>query len=152
MKNLQLWQVAEVAITYRNKVQAADRPRITCSRDAENLFRANWSEDIELLEEFNVMFLTKANQVKGFFRASRGGTAGTVVDPKIIFAAALKSMAAGVILAHNHPSGNLQPSQADIALTRKLKQAGEVFELPILDHIILAPHVGFYSFADEGTL
>jgi DNA repair protein RadC len=152
MKNLQFWQVSEITISYRNKLQVADRPKITSSRDAESILRANWSDDIELLEEFNVLFLTKANQVKGLFRASRGGTAGTVVDPKIIFAAAIKSMAAALILAHNHPSGNLQPSQADIDLTRRLRKAGEVFDMPILDHLILAPHIGFYSFADEGTL
>lgn len=152
MKNSQFWQVSEVKVSYRNKLQAADRPKITSSRDAENILRTNWSDDIELLEEFNVLFLTKANQVKGLFRASRGGTAGTVVDPKIIFAAALKGMAAALIVAHNHPSGNLQPSQADIELTRRLRKAGEVFDMPVLDHLILAPHIGYYSFADEGAI
>ncbi len=152
MKNPQFWQVSEVTISYHNKLQTADRPRITSSSDAENILRANWSDDIELLEEFNVLFLTKANQVKGIFRASRGGTSGTVVDPKIVFAAAIKGMAAALIVAHNHPSGNLQPSQADIELTRKLRRAGEVFDMPVLDHLILAPHIGFYSFADDGTI
>lgn len=152
MKNPQFWQVSEVKVTYRNKLQLADCPRITGSHDAENILRANWSDDIELLEEFVVLFLTKANTVKGLFRASRGGVSGTVVDAKIIFAAALKAMAAGIIVAHNHPSGSLQPSQADIDLTRKLRKAGEVFDLPVLDHLILAPHIGYFSFADQGTL
>ena len=152
MKDPQFWQVSEVKVSYLSKIQAADRPRISSSRDAENIFRANWSDDIELLEEFNVLFLTKANQVKGIFRASRGGMSGTVVDAKIVFAAALKGMAAALILAHNHPSGNLQPSQADIELTGRLRKAGEMFELPVLDHLILAPHIGCYSFADEGML
>lgn len=152
MKNPQFWQVSEVKVSYRNKLQLADCPKITSSRDAENLLRANWSEDIELLEEFNVLFLSKANQVKGLFRASRGGVSGTVVDAKIIFAAALKGMASALIVAHNHPSGNLQPSQADIDLTRRLRKAGEVFDMPVLDHLILAPHIGFYSFADEGMI
>lgn len=152
MKNLQFWQVAEVKVSYQSKLQVADRPRITSSRDSESVLRANWSDDIELLEEFNVLFLTKANTVKGIFRASRGGTSGTVVDAKIVFAAALKGMAAGLIVAHNHPSGNLQPSQADIDLTHRLRRAGEMFDLPLLDHLILAPHIGYYSFADEGTL
>lgn len=152
MKNLQFWQVSEVKVIYQNKLQAADRPRISSSHDAEAILRANWSDDIELLEEFNVLFLTKANQVKGLFRASRGGTCGTVVDPKIVFAAALKGLAAALIVAHNHPSANLQPSQADIDLTRKLRKAGEVLDMPVLDHLILAPHIGYYSFADEGII
>lgn len=152
MKNSQFWLVAEVKISYRNPLQAADRPKITSSRDAESILRTNWSDDIELLEEFNVLFLTKSNQVKGLFRASRGGTSGTVVDPKIVFAAALKGMAAAIIVAHNHPSGNLEPSQTDIDLTHKLRKSGQILELPLLDHLILAPHRGYYSFADEGTL
>ena len=104
------------------------------------------------VDVFVVLFLTKANQVKGLFRASKGGTCGTVVDAKIVFAAAVKAMAAAIIVAHNHPSGNLQPSQADVELTRKLKQAGEALELPVLDHLILAPYIGYYSFADEGAI
>jgi DNA repair protein RadC len=152
MKNPKFWQVSEVQITYKSQMQAADRPKVASSRDAENILRENWSDDIELLEEFVVLFLTKANQVKGLFRASKGGTSGTVVDAKIVFAAAVKAMAAAIIVAHNHPSGNLQPSKADIELTRKLKQAGEALELPVLDHLILAPYIGYYSFADEGAI
>lgn len=152
MKNLKLWHVAEVKISYRSQIQVADRPKITSSRDAENILRINWSEDIELLEEFVVLFLTKANQVKGLFRASRGGSAGTVVDAKIVFAAGLKAMASALILAHNHPSGNLQPSQADIDLTKRLRKVGEALEMPVLDHLILAPYVGYYSFADNSLI
>lgn len=152
MKNPQFWQVSEVQITYRNHLKGADLPQISCSIDAENIFRQNWSDDIEMLEEFVVLFLNKANRVKGLFRASRGGTCGTVVDAKIVFAAALKAMAAGIIVAHNHPSGSLIPSQADISLTKKLRAAGEALEMPVLDHIILAPYTGYYSFGDEGML
>ena len=118
----------------------------------KKILRANWSEDIELLEEFVVLLLTKSNQVKGLFRASRGGLSGTVVDAKIIFAVALKSVASAMILAHNHPSGCLQPSQSDIELTKRLRTLGNLLDLPILDHLILAPHAGYYSFADEGLL
>jgi DNA repair protein RadC len=151
MKNANFWQVSEVQISYRNKLQSADRPRITCSRDAADLLQANWSDDIELLEEFNVLFLNKGNQVTGLFKVSRGGISGTVVDMKIIFAAALKALASGIILAHNHPSGNLQPSQADIDLTRRLRKGGELLDITVLDHLILSTG-GYYSFADEGTL
>ncbi|MFM9950914.1 MAG: JAB domain-containing protein [Saprospiraceae bacterium] len=149
MKNPRFWQVSEVQLSYHSQLQTEDYPKVTASIDAEKLFRENWSDDMELYEEFIVLFLNKANQVKGLFRASRGGSSATVVDLKIVFAAAVKAMASGIIVAHNHPSGNLAPSQADIDLTRKLRIAGEVLEMPLLDHIILAPNKGFYSFADE---
>ena len=152
MKNPQFWQVAEIVVSYRNQLQLADRPKIVGSRDAENILRANWSDDIELLEEFNMLLLSRANLVKGLFRVSKGGTSGTVVDAKIIFSVALKAMAASIILAHNHPSGALIPSNTDIELTRKLREAGALLDLPVLDHLILAPYIGYYSFADEGLL
>lgn len=152
MKNPQFWQVSEVQVTYRRHLKHAELPQINSSSDAENILRQNWSDDIDFLEEFVVLFLNKANRVKGLFRASRGGTCGTVVDTKIVFAAALKAMAAGIIVAHNHPSGSLIPSQADISITRKLRTAGDFLEMPVLDHIILAPYSGYYSFADEGML
>lgn len=107
---------------------------------------------MELLEEFVVLFLNKANKVTGLFRVSRGGTCGTVVDIKIVFAAAIKALASGIILAHNHPSGNVQPSQADSDLTRKCRDAGKVLDIAVLDHLILSPEGGYYSFADEGML
>lgn len=107
---------------------------------------------MELLEEFVVLLLNKANKVIGLFRVSRGGTCGTVADVKIIFAAAIKAMASGVILAHNHPSGNVQPSHADIDLTRKCRDGGKLLEIAVLDHLILSPEGGYYSFADEMML
>lgn len=152
MKHSEFWQVAEVKISYSSKISLTDRPQVTSSCDAEAILRSHWSDDMELLEEFIVLFLTRNNKVKGLFRVSKGGTCGTVVDPKIIFAAAIKTMANSIILAHNHPSGNLQPSQADIDLTRKLRQAGKVLDIAILDHLILVPHSGYYSFTDESNL
>jgi DNA repair protein RadC len=97
------------------------------------------------------MFTNRANKVLGIFELSTGGVSGTVADPKLIFAAALKVAASGLILSHNHPSGNLQPSQADIDLTRKIKEAGKLLEIQLLDHIILTTE-GYYSFADEGLI
>lgn len=150
-KNLKFWQVSEVSLRYQQRITIADSPQITSSRDAANVLWANWSEDLELLESFNVLFLNRANRVKGIFTASKGGVSGTVVDAKIIFAAAVKSLACSIILAHNHPSGNLQPSQADIDLTKKLAEAGKVLDILVLDHLILTTH-DYYSFADEGLL
>ena len=151
MKNAKLWQVSEVKISYLNKLQAADRPCIRTSYDAANLFRENWSDDIELFEEFLVLFLNKANQATGLFRASRGGISGTVVDVRIIFVAALKALASAIIIAHNHPSSNLKPSEMDISLTRKICQAGEMLNIPVLDHIIITRN-DYYSFSDDGKL
>jgi DNA repair protein RadC len=102
-------------------------------------------------EEFWLLLLNRANHVMRVEKVSQGGVAGTVADPKIIFKAALDHLASAVILAHNHPSGNRRPSQADIALTRKLREAGVLLDLPILDHLIFTDD-GYYSFADEGML
>lgn len=148
---LKLWQVAEVKLSYINTVKMAERPVVASSADAASVFFNHWSDDMELLESFNVLFLDRANRVKGFYPLSKGGMTGTVVDPRLIFAAALKALACGLILAHNHPSGQLRPSQPDIDVTRKLKAAGQVLEIPVLDHLILTTQ-GYFSFADEGLL
>ncbi len=97
------------------------------------------------------MQLNRANHVIGWFNVSIGGVASTVVDPKVIFSAALKCNASGIILSQNHPSGNLKPSDADLALTKKLKSGGQILEIQILDHIILTSE-SYFSFADEGIL
>ncbi|WKN44908.1 JAB domain-containing protein [Tunicatimonas pelagia] len=145
-------QVSEIQITYRNAIPSAYRPKITCSDDAYLVFQANWNPDtIDMQEEFKVLALNRANQVLGVIPVSTGGVAGTVADPKIIFGAALKSLASSIILGHNHPSGNLTPSEADVRLTRKLKDAGQLLDLPVMDHLIITSE-GHYSFADEGIL
>lgn len=97
------------------------------------------------------MYLNRANRVIGIHRHSTGGVAGTVVDTKQILAVALKSNASSLILCHNHPSLNLQPSQADLEITRKIKQAAQTMDLSLLDHLIITSE-GYYSFADEGVL
>jgi len=126
-----------------------ERPRISCSRDAFNLI-APLLSDLHH-EECWVLLLNKANEVMTRERLSTGGMSGTVVDVKMLFKAALDARAAGVIAVHNHPSGSLQPSQADVELTRRLKKGGEVLDLPLLDHLIVSER-GYYSFADEGNM
>lgn len=126
-----------------------ERPRVTSSRDAFNAI-APLLTDLHH-EEFWVLLLNKASEVFSRERLSAGGMAGTVVDGKILFKTALDARAAAVIAVHNHPSGSLQPSQADIDLTRRLRKAGELLELPLLDHLIVSER-GYYSFADEGML
>ena len=102
-------------------------------------------------EEFWIVLLNRANKIMSKHLVSKGGQAGTIADPKIIFHIALTNHAASIILSHNHPSGNLKPSQADFELTRKLKAAGQFLDIPVLDHLIITDQ-GFVSFADEGFL
>ena len=146
------WEVAEIQLSYKSNVKPSLRPKITSSRDAHEVLRQVWNDSvIELCEQFKVLFTNRANKVLGVFEVSTGGISGTVADPKLIFAAALKACATGLILSHNHPSGNLTPSQADIDLTRKIKEGGKLLEIQLLDHVILTSE-GYFSFADEGLL
>ncbi len=144
--------VAEIRLSYSSKVKPSERPKITSSADAAEVLRCKWKKNrLGFVEEFKVLLLTRSNQVLGIVSISQGGLSGTVADPKLIFAAALKASASSILLAHNHPSGNLKPSEADIRLTRKLKEAGQFLDLPVLDHIILTQE-SYFSFADEGLL
>lgn len=102
-------------------------------------------------EEFWILMMDRGNRVLGVENVSKGGVTGTVADPKMIFRPALQHLACGIILCHNHPSGNLQPSQDDIDITRKLRLAGNALEIPVLDHIIVGES-DYYSFADNGML
>lgn len=102
-------------------------------------------------EEFWIVLLNKANHVINKIRISSGGVSGVLVDSKMVFKPALEALASSIILVHNHPSGNLKPSQADIDLTKKLKQAGQYLDIAVLDHLIIA-HSGYYSFADESLM
>lgn len=106
---------------------------------------------MEFKEEFYIILLNRANKVLGWYKVSEGGMSGTVVDPKLVFSIALKSLASSLVLAHNHPSGNLKPSNEDINLTKKLKEAGALLEIPVLDHLILTTD-GYFSFGDEGMM
>ena len=147
-----LFEVAEIQLSYKSKVKPSLRPMITSSKDAERVLRQTWDPDkLELVEQFKILLLNRANKVLGVLEVSQGGIAGTVADPKIIFVSALKSAACGIILAHNHPSGNLIASEADLQLTKKLKEGGKFLEISILDHIIITSEA-YYSFADEGFL
>ncbi len=125
------------------------RKKVSCSRDAYNILYANLS-DIKH-EEFWVLLLDRANQVRAKIRISEGGFSGTVADPKVIFKRALEQNASSIILAHNHPSNNMKPSQNDIELTKKIKQAGNSLEINVLDHLIIGSDA-YYSFADESVI
>jgi DNA repair protein RadC len=151
--NLQsLNQIAEVELIYKTKIKASERPQVKTSRDAADLLKQIWDENkIDFVEQFKVLFLNKANKVLGVFEVSTGGVTGTVADPKLIFVAALKANACSIIISHNHPSGNLKPSEPDERLTEKIKQAGQLLDIKLIDHIIVTSE-GYYSFADEGLI
>ncbi|WP_442267631.1 JAB domain-containing protein [Tenacibaculum sp. ZS6-P6] len=130
--------IEHVKLVYRNKIKASDRPKVACNRDAYKIFREDWDDDtINLVEEFKLMALDRNLRVMSIATISKGGMSGTLVDLKILFATALLRRANRIIIAHNHPSGNTKPSRQDIALTEKIKKAGEILDLPLDDHIIV---------------
>lgn len=144
--------VSEIELTYKSKVKASERPMVKDSRSAYEILLKVWDEGrIDLQEEFKVLFLNRANRVLAVYQMSTGGICGTVVDPRLIFAAALKCNAVAMILAHNHPSSALIPSRSDEELTQKMKNAGAFLEIKVLDHIIMSSE-GYLSFSDEGLL
>lgn len=145
-------RVAEVELVYKTKIKASERPKVNSSRDIFNIIRQLWDQNkIDMLEEFKVLLLNRGNRIIGLYEVSSGGITGTVADPRLILAAALKSLSVGIVLCHNHPSGNLTTSQADEQLTRKIKEAAAFHDITVLDHIILTSEA-YYSFADEGLL
>jgi DNA repair protein RadC len=145
--------ISEVKLVYRTKVKASNRPQVKCSKDAFDIFMENWDLDsIEHIEEFKLMLLTRSNKVLGIASISKGGISGTVTDVRIILQYAIEANASGIILCHNHPSGNIQPSESDIAITRKIKESGNLMDIQLLDHLIIVPGGKYYSMADEGIL
>ncbi|HIB8181415.1 TPA: JAB domain-containing protein [Elizabethkingia anophelis] len=152
IKNQELYNISEIQLSYRNIVKASLRPVITCSKDAYDLIFKNWNIDqIEFVEQFKILLMNNANKVLGIYVVSTGGIASTIVDPKLIFSAALKANASTMILCHNHPSGNLKPSTQDIRLTQKIVNASKLLDIQVLDHLILSSE-SYLSFQDEGLL
>jgi DNA repair protein RadC len=142
--------VAALELGRRRKALTTDeKVKIVTSKDAYDLCQADLMDLPH--EEFWVILTNRAQRVIKKQQISLGGVAGTVVDPKIIFKLALEELASGIILIHNHPSGNLTASQADILLTNKLKESGRLLDVQILDHLIIAGK-NYLSFADEGLL
>lgn len=142
--------IAALELGRRRKEQDPEsKPKIASSKDA---FQQLQGDLMDLpKEEFWVLLLNRANRVIKKKRVSEGGVSGTVADPKIIFKLALEELASGLIVAHNHPSGNLTASQSDLDLTRKLKEAGKFLEIQLLDHLIVSG-TRYLSLADEGMM
>lgn len=133
----------------RKDVTSPELPQIACSKDIYKIMLPLY-EDLNH-EEFWVILLNTANKVIGKSMLSKGGRAGTVVDVKILFEEVLSYKATSVILTHNHPSGNIRPSDQDLNLTKRIVAAGRLLDIKVLDHLIFA-NTGYYSFADEGEL
>ena len=133
----------------RREAEAMRKEKITTSQDAVNIMQPHLADLIH--EEFWLLLLNRAHIVINKKKVSSGGVSGTVVDPKMVFKLAIENNACSIILCHNHPSGNNKPSDADISLTRKLKEAGNLLEITVIDHVIIAG-ASFYSFADEGMI
>jgi DNA repair protein RadC len=133
----------------RRTEDTASLPKIGTSKDAFDLLYGDISDLPH--EEFWILLLNRANRLIRKKKISTGGVSGTVADPKIIYQCALESLASGIIVAHNHPSGNLVASRQDIELTKKLTEAGKMLDIQMLDHLIIAGNK-YYSFADEGVI
>ena len=145
--------IAEVQLIYKTRIKASDRKKISCSRDAYKIFLDGWNpEIIEFVEEFKILLMNRSNSVLGIMEVSKGGISGTVTDVRLVFQAAIKANASGIICCHNHPSGNLNPSESDTRLTQKLKEAGNLMDIQLLDHLILGLDDNYYSYADNGLI
>ena len=144
---MNLFSFNEIKVIYTCKQLG---PEITNSRAVFDLMQPNWL-DIDYTESFYVVLLNRSNKVIGVSKISIGSISGTIADPKKIFQIALKANSSGVILCHNHPSGNPNPSSNDDNITRKCVEAGRFLDLPVLDHIIIT-RTKYFSFADEGRL
>ena len=142
----------KLTISYDKKVKKSELTVIRTSNDIAAVLREVFNKDtFDWTEEFIILCLNKANKVVGFRKISSGGMTGTIADPRVILTIALNCMATSIILAHNHPSGNLKPSRQDEELTQKIKIAARYLDIVVMDHVIINDE-SHYSFADDGML
>jgi len=142
-------KLSEIEVTYSS---SKSHIKVSQSSEAYKLAIDNWDKEIiEFQEEFKILILNNANFVLGIYPFSKGGISGTAVDIRIIMSVLLKTLATGFIMLHNHPSGNLKPSNSDIALTKKMKNAADTLEIKLLDHLIITKN-GYFSFCDDGLI
>ncbi|CAM3253018.1 JAB domain-containing protein [Empedobacter stercoris] len=143
-------KVSEIKISYTNEVDEVIK--VLGSSEVYQVLKSNWDMDtIELQEEFKLLLLNQANQVLGIKSLFKGGVSNCSVDVRLIMSLVLKTNASGLIISHNHPSGNLKASESDKRITSKIKECCELFDVRLLDHIIMAKN-SYLSFADEGIL
>ena len=144
MKNIKLFELKKIQTDF-------PKQKLTSSKLSSEFIRQFYSDDIEIYESFFILMLNRANETIGYAKLSQGGICGTIVDVKILAKFVVDSLASGIIIAHNHPSGNLQPSQADIQITNKIKEIVKLLDSILLDHIILTKE-SYYSLSDEGKI
>lgn len=146
-------QVNEIKVSYKERITAPFWRKINSSKDAAELLFEHWDKStISLHESFKIVLLNNNNKVKGIYQISQGGITGTLVDLRILFAVVLKTLSVAIILTHNHPSGTLKASEADRQITKKIRNAAQLLDIKVLDHILIVPNGDYYSFADEGIL
>lgn len=142
---------SEIQVTYRPAI--SNKPVVKSALDAYVVLNEFFPDDlIGLKELFVVGYLNRSNRVIGVYEVSSGGITGTVADIRLILGTALKIAATGIIIAHNHPSGNLEPSNTDLMLTKKIREAASYFDIQLLDHLILTWEDKYISFSDKGYL
>ena len=143
-------KVSEIKISYMNEVD--EQIKVMGSSEVYQVLKANWDLDtIELQEEFKILLLNQGNQVLGIKSMFKGGINTCSIDVRLIMGMALKANASALVITHNHPSGNLNASESDKRITSKIKECCELFDIRLLDHIIMAKN-SYLSFADEGIL
>jgi DNA repair protein RadC len=143
-------QVSEIQVSYSPNLLVD--MSIKNSKKSFELMLNEWEQDkLQMQEEAKILLLNRNNNVLGIYSLAKGGLTSCVVDVRIILSIALKTLATGIILVHNHPSGNLKPSQADLDITKKLKQSCDLLDISFLDHLIITKD-NYFSFADEGLI
>ena len=153
MKQQDWTKIAEIELVYKTTVKPSQRPKIANPRDSYTFLLNTWDPNkLEFVEQFKVLLLNRAMKVLGVCEVSTGNVSGCIADPKLVFSAALKANASFIILAHNHPSGNPDPSPEDIDITRRLKEVGDVMGIRVLDHIVIGREGAYFSFSDKGML
>lgn len=141
-----------LSVKYSDEVKQSDLHKVSSSFEASEILRKCYNQDTFFMQEqFIILMLNQSNKVIGFYPLSKGGLTSTVVDVRLIFSTAINTFATAIIISHNHPSGNKQPSKNDESITKKIKEAGELLDIKLFDHIILTDE-SYYSFADEGIL
>ncbi|MCG2459484.1 JAB domain-containing protein [Flavobacteriaceae bacterium F89] len=146
-------EVNEIKISYCEKLGIIDSEPLNAPHKVAELLYQNWDKcTIGLHETFKVLLFNQGNRVKGVYQASTGGLTGTLVDLRLLFAVVLKSVSTSIVVAHNHPSGTNRPSDADKKLTHRIQKAAELFDIIVLDHIIILPNGNYFSFSENGIL
>ena len=140
----------KISVSFDKILKKSELMKITSSRDAYEIFKRVFNADtFDWCEEVVMLCVNNSNKVVGFYKISSGGMTGTVIDVRMIFTTALQCLATSIIIAHNHPSGTLIPSDADKAITKKIKEAGKFLDINVLDHLIITDE-NYFSFQDEG--